>query len=399
MKRLDIVKIITQLLFWLSFMWIFEDYCDTQIGLVPCIIIMAALVCACWGLRRVNRFFVCITAHILLAAAAVAAAVIGIIEMPVSVLIVLYCVFSFIFRAANLKGMDQAGILQAMLFVFVYFLASFIGLGNLTALFGLFFTYLMLMIIQNTMEKNHAYLSSIKEKSVLDTDRMYNASAVITVMITAVIALFAFFLSMLGRAGIFTTIWRWLRNALRSVLSRLSFLKRELYIAPSMALPEESYGTGETISEQPVQQGGSDIADNVIKTAAVILIVILGFLAVVGICIMVYRSFNARKNNQDGDEEIVLAFTRAGKKKEPGIVPEKAAGPRKSIRKLYKKRVRRKRDEDNRVLVPRTPMEQKQVRNEQGEAINQEFVDIYEKARYSKENISKDDVRRMQGKL
>ena len=98
------------------------------------------------------------------------------------------------------------------------------------------------------------------------------------------------------------------------------------------------------------------------------------------------------------NEDIVEEHVNLKKNKKQNINPaklDKSYNNRTAIRKIYKKRIKGKRFGRRDDLNNCTPMEQMNKSNMDGNEISNEFVEMYEKARYSNDEITKNDVKNM----
>ena len=74
---------------------------------------------------------------------------------------------------------------------------------------------------------------------------------------------------------------------------------------------------------------------------------------------------------------------------------ERTDSYRKAIRRIYKVRIKKGRGRRNDDLVSKTPHEQRSKKISEGYEVSRDFVEMYEKARYGRDNVTKDDVRNM----
>ena len=74
---------------------------------------------------------------------------------------------------------------------------------------------------------------------------------------------------------------------------------------------------------------------------------------------------------------------------------ERTDSYRKAIRRIYKVRIKKGRGRRNDDLVSKTPHEQRNKKISEGYEVSRDFVEMYEKARYGRDNVTKDDVRNM----
>lgn len=69
---------------------------------------------------------------------------------------------------------------------------------------------------------------------------------------------------------------------------------------------------------------------------------------------------------------------------------------RKAIRRIYKNKIKKGRGKRNDDLMSKTPEEQRNKKLQEGYDVSGEFVAMYERARYSRDIITKQDVKDMQ---
>jgi hypothetical protein len=93
-----------------------------------------------------------------------------------------------------------------------------------------------------------------------------------------------------------------------------------------------------------------------------------------------------------GKEEDIVKRKKEAKERKLRAID---MGNRKSIRRMYRNSVLKGRGKRNDDLVSKTPYEHRAKRQSEGVEISKDFVNMYEKARYGNETITKADVKNM----
>ncbi|MDO5291368.1 MAG: hypothetical protein Q4F05_01335 [bacterium] len=123
----------------------------------------------------------------------------------------------------------------------------------------------------------------------------------------------------------------------------------------------------------------------------------LSFIAIVAAILFLIVAEMTRKSKKDEDnEEMIetrkkLIRQRKPKNKEQDFVECNA---NKEIRKLYKRKMKGFWKETGVTKEDKTPTEQRELKNSSGSQIEEAVVELYEAARYSKEELGREDVKR-----
>lgn len=113
---------------------------------------------------------------------------------------------------------------------------------------------------------------------------------------------------------------------------------------------------------------------------------------------VIYNGFYGRRNNKEKEVLFASVETREyiKKRKSKKKDSEKVKDLRKLLRKLYRKQMAGFWKDTGRSPEVTTPSEQRNLKNAKGEEVSEEVVELYERARYSNHDITKEDIIRMQ---
>ncbi len=396
MRISTITKVLAQYLFWAVaicfFAWFFKQE-DKAIMLCLAMLMTFAL---CYVARTPYMLYISTVLHILSGGIPAIFYIVGKIGMPALIFIILYIVLSLIARIRKAEFMDRAHTFQQVVIVILYLVGCIVEYDHMLVMYGGLFGFTFLFFLQNILERNEAYIDNVSAGSDSNNRKMINSSDVMSIIAVLGMMIICLLFSLLGKVGPFAFISGKIGSKTRNALD---FIKRVAMMRPSATSEQVTIPDGgglemETPAPVDMPDTGFDKFLGFVGAMTAILVVL--FVIVFG-AIDLYRQIKKKKNRPEFEQEISIS---ARKEKKPKKVNPRKTDPsysnRKSARKIYKKKIRGKNQGQRQDLDTRTPVEQAVKVSDQGIILEEEFVDIYEKARYSKEKVSKEDIKKMQ---
>ena len=396
MKMSKVLRYISQLVFWVSIVLFLCDVFKVTGGIGWTVLMTVLIVFASSFARKIKNNMLTFVAHLLVGVISgffVAANVAATVTMFFGIGITL---ISLIASWADAEFMDKPHGFGEFLLLATYIAGAIMNNNKLWLYFIFFVMYTFLIFIEKNVRQNEDYIHGVSYTSVMDIKKMHQVANMVTLIISFFMLVLSVGFAMLGRIS---PIARFGSFIFAKIREWLGFLKRfnidlgsmnEVDDEPS-GRDDESllFGNG---SDVPQEESTADVSDVVIMAILITITVLCLFIAIFWGMRRLYKHYLMQKDGVD-EEQISIKRTKAAKKEDPRKT-DASYSNRKAIRKIYKKRVKGKsrRRED---FYNYTPTEQLNKSLAEGNDVSEEMVELYEKARYSKETITKDDVRIM----
>lgn len=397
MRLSKILRAVTIVMFW-SAIGLFIHWFYTLEGAIWAVIVASAVTpLATIFARMPQKKGFAFLFHLMALAVPAIFMVTGKIAIPIMLYGMGIVVFSYIMKLADSELMDRGNGFGCVVLAIMYLVGSLMGYDLIWAHFALMVGYIFLVFIETNIQQNEDYLEKVSYHSVVDVKKISNTSNLVVLAIGIAMLVVCVSFALLGKIGPFAAFSAFLRLKWQSLFS---FLKRLKY--------KEEPETEDVGEAAPPPEGDSMEDGGVAEIPEVTTgdIIITALLYSLLICVFLYAVYALikrlyQKYLQFQSEGVVEEQVHIKKKKTKEINPaklDKSYNNRMAIRKIYKKRIKGKRFGRREDLINCTPMEQRDKSINDGNDISNELVEMYEKARYSNESISKDDVK-MMGKL
>lgn len=394
MKMSIIVRNVSQVLFWfnciLFFSWVVtQNDSPLMILLMTLFLVVAGFFCR----KLHNKLFIFLTHACMIAIPGIFWAGNKLSRMSMLFAVgIIIC--SLISRYAESEFMDRAHTFGKFALTVLYLTGTIMNYKYNVVLFCCLFAYFFLEFIQNNFEKNEEYADSLNYNSIEELNKTQLMANLMTFIITLIMAAVCGVITLIGIippvAG--------LSNRIATKIKELfDFLKR-VDLKPSDKEPvvEDILVPGQT-------DNISDM-DNVLPhTTTDDVVFIIGIVLVTASLIFIiyfairklYKYYLKLQQLGLLDEEVSLKKDKPKKKKINPAELDGSYSNRMALRRIYKKRVKGRKNGRREDFINRTPYEQREKIMGEGNNVSTEFVDMYERARYSKEVVTKEDVRRM----
>ena len=395
MKLSVILRTISITIFWAAIGMFVHWFFELE-GKIPAVIFMSGLTALSTYFARIpKKTGFSFLFHLMALAVPGLFFVTGGVGIPVMLFGMGIVVISFIARLAESTSLDRGNGFGCVVLLIIYFVGSIMEYNMMWVHFGIMVAYVFLVFAESNIKQGEEYLEKVSYHSAVNTKKMSKVSYGVIMVITLgmlVVCLSIALLGMLEPLAMFSAFlcskWRLL----------FRFLKRFKYEENEGETPNDENPFVPPEGETPQDEGkAQDIVINtedIIAAAFVFTVVITCFLIVIYVIIKkIYKSYMQYQN-----EDIVEEHVNLKKNKKQNINTaklDKSYNNRTAIRKIYKKRIKGKRFGRRDDLNNCTPMEQMNKSNMDGNEISNEFVEMYEKARYSNDEITKNDVKNM----
>ena len=387
MKMSKIFKPLTSIIFWWIFAWsVHTIYPGGKSAYQPLIVMFIV-----WSLCQIIRMKAPKVLNVFLHITMLG--VVGSIQfffdamtMPVLILMIFHVIMSFAARTSGLQFMDKGTGGHLTVVILLYFVTFVIGRTDMLIFYFAFVTFFVLQFIQNVIIKNEEHIDIISEYSVMDVhDVRYNSNRM-TLITGAIIAVVCTGLGFLGRLEILKSLMNKIKSGVLGFLNKVgidtSYSEPIAGPPPSGDVPPPTFGEPEVTNHHPAW-----------TVVGIVLTILILIYIVDSIIRLIIRSRKNRVYMPDlGKEEDIVKRKKEAKERKLRAID---MGNRKSIRRMYRNSVLKGRGKRNDDLVSKTPYEHRAKRQSEGVEISKDFVNMYEKARYGNETITKADVKNM----
>lgn len=383
----DAIKLITQILFFyaITFMAV-EAYGDErQMTVYGAWIIILTLYCY-WQRQRAGRlaFFIC--SHIVVSV--VAAAVIwgGNFPKGMVALTILMVICSMLVRCfPEVRRMEEPGYFQLVILALAFFQSRYWGKvqGAQQIVFAVFCVMLLLMVWHDNLKAADIFIRDRKSSTRMDEKKLKRCNYLFSFLYSGVL-----FLVLLLAGGIHTDgISRFLGRLISMLLGRIPKGK--------MLQPEPE--------EKVVMEFAGGEPSLFLKILILILKIVFSVGLLAGVLYFLFwavKSISKRrfqtKNMGDIEEyaEPLTVSKKISHRKTKSFFKAVHQPPAWRVRRIYRKdfyKVFRKKGKELQYLSPEEQIAALDMTGEKAE----ELLALYEKARYSRDEVTEGDVRRM----
>lgn len=396
MKLSGVLRAICIAIFWsaigLFVFWFFELK-----GKIPAVIIMSAATALSGIFARIpKKKGFAFLFHLIMLAIPGAFAVTKLVGIPVMFYGMAIVAMSYIMKLAESNLMDRGNLFGDIVLVALYLVGSLMEYDYIWAHFCIMVLYIFLVYAEGNLRKSEDYLEKVSYHAVVDIKKISGFNNMFIIGVATIMFIVCVAVALLGKipplqelSALMWSFWKYL----------FKFVKRIKYMGGNEAsnndieVPGNPFDDGEVppdTSEQYIDVAMNDIIALAFMYAAFITIILYGIYRV-------FKKIYAKylKDISEGVLEEHISIVREKTEKINPAKEDKSYSNRKAIRKIYKKRIKGKRNGRREDLYNCTPMEQRNKSNLDGNEIPVEMIDMYEKARYSNEDISKYDVKAM----
>ena len=395
MKMSKAVHFISQFFFWFICIMFYTWFFTLEDAMWKLLLVTLFTVAACNFARMPRNKTLMFIAHLLTAAVPGIFGATDVISILSMVFMMGVIVLSLIVGLSASRYMDRAHGFGGFVLIVLYLIGSVMEYKYIWLGFAGVAVYFFLIIIQNNFEKNEEYVEGISHSSNVDINKTQILPNLFTLITGLFIVLVCTGIAFIGRIPFIAGISGMIQGRLKDVLG---FLRRV-----SVDMPQKEYGTeppsgsADGMGQIPVAENiENTLADKIISAILVILVIAVVIFGIyLGIKQLYQYYLKLYRMGLVDEEEVTLNKASDGKKKK--VNPrdlDKSYSNRKALRRIYKKRIKGKsgRRED---FNNKTPYEQREKSLSEGNAVSTEFVDMYEKARYSPGEVTREDVKKM----
>lgn len=347
------------------------------------------LYAVCTGISRkkIGKLMLFVLTHLALAVVCILCMVSGLWSGVLAVILFVQVLYSFGAGVSKGRiGLGPWGYAQAVLLALLYLADKlFYEKPSTNGLWVLFFLYVVVLLFYRNRQAAENYIEMRRRNTIMNEVPMKKVSRLITGMYVLLTALLIFFISVPFLAWDTPDLnvesdWK--------IVAAPSGMGSTDYFLDTM---ETTDGDVENHTAEKTYAG----LDMVMKVVAFVILAIV----LIGVTYSAIKY--VQESFQKSDSEDKVDFMNPFDKTES--IQEKTAKEPVHVRKtngekvrhMYKKRMKgfwRKR----KVMPDRTtPTMQWELKQEQETDLPKELVDLYEKARYSQENMTEEDVERM----
>lgn len=344
-------------------------------------------VCTSISRKKIGKLMLFVLTHLALAVVCILCMVSGLWSGVLAVILFVQVLYSFGVGVSKGRiGLGPWGYAQAVLLALLYLADKlFYEKPSTNGLWVLFFLYVVVLLFYRNRQAAENYIEMRRRNTIMNEVPMKKVSRLITGMYVLLTALLIFFISVPFLAWDTPDLnvesdWK--------IVAAPSGMGSTDYFLDTM---ETTDGDVENHTAEKTYAG----LDMVMKVVAFVILAIV----LIGVTYSAIKY--VQESFQKSDSEDKVDFMNPFDKTES--IQEKTAKEPVHVRKtngekvrhMYKKRMKgfwRKR----KVMPDRTtPTMQWELKQEQETDLPKELVDLYEKARYSQENMTEEDVEKM----
>lgn len=386
MKLSNITKPVTGLLFWSMLTYILYSFADSSWNLGITMGVAMLIFMLCYMIRMMQNKTAKFFLHFIVATA------FGLAEFGMILykapLFVMWIIFIILSIAASFSDKDFISNMNgAYIFISVvaFIIAFAHGTTDMLALYFMEATFIMLHYMQQTAIRQEENIKIMSSYSVMNEKELYSESSKVTFVSHIILYVICLLIGLIGKIPFFRII----SNKIFKIFNRT------FDIVKSFKTGEVTYPT----DDGDISGGTIEVNEEPITPVhpAWRIIGIVGFtlIMIYLIFLIVDRIRTARKNRVYMPDLGVKTEVKQIKEEKKLKKRERTDSYRKAIRRIYKVRIKKGRGKRNDDLISKTPHEQRSKKVSEGYEVSKDFVEMYEKARYGQDNVTKDDVKNM----
>lgn len=312
-----------------------------------------------------------------------------VMPIPVYVIWMIFCIANLVDISKETEFLLQSNGFYSVLFVILYTVDFAYEKADMYIAFALFAVFIIAKHLQNVAVRNEKQLDIISNYSVIDREQMQRTSSITSLRTGLVLLLICVVIGFFGKLSTFDGINNGVRNVVKTVVNYVHDFDADKEEEEAILddddnpFPEVEMG----IDESPVHP--------IWRVLGIVGTIVVFFYF---IFLVVDKIITIRKNRvYMPDLGTEVKIVREEEKEEKIEKPVKAEdySHRKAIRRIYKNIIKKGRGKRNDDLMSKTPAEQRDKKLKEGYDVSDEFVAMYERARYSKDVITKQDVKDM----
>lgn len=396
MKLSGILRAVSIAIFWVAIglfvYWFFDLNCK-----IPIVIIMS-------GVTPLLAFFARVPKnvgfsflfHFLTLALPGIFAVTELIDLPLMFFGMGIVVISYIAKLAQSKILDRGNGFGCVVLVLIYLIGSVMDYNMIWAHFGIMVVYMILVFTEVNIQKAEDYIEKSSYHSVVDIKKLSGISYTVILIIavaTLVICLIFAFIGKIEPLALLSAFFHSKWKQLFKFLKRLKYRDDGVQNDIDKETPANPF-EGEQMPEGSLEPEVEITNNDIVCTAFMLSLFLTCLLYIIYVFLKkMYQKYLQYKTEGINEEHIDIK--KKNRVKDNPAKDDRSYSNRMTIRKIYKKRIKGKRNGRREDFNNCTPMEQRVKSNLDGNEISTEMIDLYEKARYSKEEITKNDVKNM----
>lgn len=386
MKLSNITKPVTGLLFWSMLTYILYSFADSSWNLGITMGVAMLIFMLCYMIRMMQNKTAKFFLHFIVATA------FGLAEFGMILyrapLFIMWIIFIILSIAASFSDKDFISNMNgAYIFISVvaFIIAFAHGTTDMLALYFMEATFIMLHYMQQTAIRQEENIKIMSSYSVMNEKELYSESSKVTFVTHIILYVICLLIGLIGKIPFFRII----SNKIFKIFNRAFDIVK-------------SFKTGEVTypaDDGDISEGTIEVNEEPITPVhpAWRIIGIVGFtlIMIYLIFLIVDRIRTSIKNRVYMPDLDVKTEVKQIKEEKKLKKRERTDSYRKAIRRIYKVRIKKGRGKRNDDLISKTPHEQRSKKVSEGYEVSKDFVEMYEKARYGQDKVTKDDVKNM----
>lgn len=386
MKLSNITKPVTGLLFWSMLTYILYSFADSSWNLGITMGVAMLIFMLCYMIRMMQNKTAKFFLHFIVATA------FGLAEFGMILyrapLFIMWIIFIILSIAASFSDKDFISNMNgAYIFISVvaFIIAFAHGTTDMLALYFMEATFIMLHYMQQTAIRQEENIKIMSSYSVMNEKELYSESSKVTFVSHVILYVICLLIGLIGKIPFFRII----SNKIFKIFNRAFDIVKSFKTGEVTYPADDGDISGDTIevNEEPITP--------VHPSWRIIGIVGFTLIMIYLIFLIVDRIRTARKNRVYMPDLDVKTEVKQIKEEKKLKKRERTDSYRKAIRRIYKVRIKKGRGKRNDDLISKTPHEQRSKKVSEGYEVSKDFVEMYEKARYGQDKVTKDDVKNM----
>lgn len=386
MKLSNITKPVTGLLFWSMLTYILYSFADSSWNLGITMGVAMLIFMLCYMIRMMQNKTAKFFLHFIVATA------FGLAEFGMILyrapLFIMWIIFIILSIAASFSDKDFISDMNGgyiFISVVAFIIAFAHGTTDMLALYFMEATFIMLHYMQQTAIRQEENIKIMSSYSVMNEKELYSESSKVTFVTHIILYVICLLIGLIGKIPFFRII----SNKIFKIFNRAFDIVKSFKTGEVTYPADDGDISGDTIevNEEPITP--------VHPAWRIIGIVGFTLIMIYLIFLIVDRIRTARKNRVYMPDLDVKTEVKQIKEKKKLKKRERTDSYRKAIRRIYKVRIKKGRGKRNDDLISKTPHEQRSKKVSEGYEVSKDFVEMYEKARYGQDKVTKDDVKNM----
>ncbi len=401
-----ILKIWNHALFTGSIMFIFSTAFRSGKELAAYVLLTASLGAICYVARwRIKTLVSFVISHLILALSIFVISAILSLAGWYSIIWIVAVLSSAIMRLfPQVEYMDAPNYFYVCVEVVIYLLIDVLGGVAVlrTISLAIVIVLFLLHLLHDNMERMEEFLETRSIAMELEEAKMKRVNLRFSLIYTAAMGVLLMLISLVRAEGFMAQIKRVIRAFLRFLLNVFfsSEGEQQEYIEEEDAVVPPSI-------EQPLETPEPSKFNQILgQILQVLMLLVVAFIIVVGLIRLIkfiVKNFYNRGGRAEEEEvrESLLKREHVSKKRMEGFFEQLEQTPAKRVRRIYKRRMKRFQKQKKLSFRYLVPEEQVDLLKEEGvsEESREDIQLLYEKARYSTEDVTDKEVGRFRSML